>query len=175
MSNQMNISLDKRRVEQIARLAELEGLKVAQWIDERVSAAWREAFPCEPIPGVRVWEDEGDVGRVVNISLWDDARTEAGELEFPAIVVAPDVAHKIAFGLQGVAEKEVSNFKLPVGTTGERIQIRRRGTGVTFWLTDDAGEVRASWASTPRMAVEVAECIARIALEAAQLMKKSPA
>jgi hypothetical protein len=84
------------------------------------------------------------------------------------IAVAPETAQKIAFGLQGVAEKEVSNFKLPVGTEGERIQIRRRGTGVTFWLLDDAEAVRGNWASTPRMAVEVAECIARIAREALQ-------
>lgn len=163
MSNQVSVSLDKRRVEQLAKLAEIEGVKLAQWIENRVSAAWREAFPHEPMPGVRVWSEAGgkSAGRVF-LSFSEKTVDENGNPEFPPLVVSPELAQKIAFGLRGIALREVTNFKTALDQTGTEMHIRRQGPGVTVKMIGHGG----GWAGTPSMAVDVADCIARAAKEA---------
>lgn len=165
MSNQVNISLDRRRVEQLARLAALEGKKIAQWIDDRVTDAWRVEFPDEPVPGVRVWNEESPdgSGRRVMISLFEKARDETGQLDSPPLAAVPDVAQRIAFGLRGVAEREVANFKIALDND-TRLHIRRQGTGVTI-QTFIGDRKDGTWVAMPSMAVDVADCIARAAKE----------
>lgn len=160
MSNQVSVSLDKRRVEQLAKLAEMEGVKLAQWLEARISAEWRKAFPDQPVPGVRIWQGADTQGNSrVHLSFGERLVDEQGELEIPPVVVSPDLAQKIAFGLRGIALREITNFKTALEVEGEGLHIRRQGPGVRI------ADVRNSalWAGTPSMAVEIADCIELVA------------
>lgn len=158
VSNQVNISLDRRRVEQLSRLAEREGKKIAQWIEDRIMEAWPKAFPDEPLPGTVIKAEAGGI----RLGLWENFKARGDYEEFPVLIVNPETALKIAFGLRGVAEKEVSNFKMALPNDDRHLHIRRRGTGVTLWVMKDGEMVSGGlWGSAPRMAVEVAECITK--------------
>lgn len=165
MSNKRTISLDRRRLEQLQILADRQGLRGTEWIERHIAEEWAREFPSLPVPGIKVAAVATENGPKVELVLNLDGDHGDEGADFGVLTISPELALKLAFGLRGITLREITNFNVPLEQDGVRVKIRRRGQGVT-WDTEPREMHRAGFAATPVMALEIADCIERVAKRA---------
>jgi hypothetical protein len=166
---QVKIGINPYRSEQLKKLAEHHGVKPSQWIDQVISAGWKETFPNTDIPGLEV---------DVHFDDGDEVTVTVDFLQLPdhlAIEGAPDRAAWFAKMLKTAAEGGAPEVRFVRSSDSDDvIYLTRQGPGVSLKFLDIANKKSLTLTMTPGLAMDYAGVI-EIAVARAELLISSRA